>query len=262
MSETAQLNRHLHNPRLPGAAFALEGSGPDAVLLFHGFTATPNEVLGLGLALQKAGYSVFGPLLAGHGTHPRDLNRVRWQDWAQQAEQCFDDLALRSERKYRRIIVGGESNGGLTALHLAAARPQAAAVLAYAPALRLPFSRLEHFLLRVLAPLGVMLPKGDLKGETRWQGYHVNPLRATQQLLRYQDAVRALLPQVCQPTLIVQGGADTTVDPAGAAEVYQGIGSTVKEMRQYVDAPHCLLIWREQQSVFDLTLEFLSKLPE
>lgn len=251
--------KYLHNPHLPGEAFALDGSGPNAVLLFHGFTATPNEVLGLGLALQQAGYSVYGPMLAGHGSHPRELNRTRWQDWTAQAEQAFDELTHNAQRSYRRIIVGGESNGALIALYLAAARPEASAVLAYAPAIRLRLKPVERVLLNLLAPLGLMLPKGDLRGNTTWQGYRANPLRAVTQVQQFQAEVRGRLPEVCQPALIVQGRRDQTVDPRGAEEVHAGIGSAVKELACFEEAPHCLLISKQREAVYELTVRFLRR---
>lgn len=243
----------LHNAQLPGEAFELPGSGEDAVLLFHGFTATPNEVLGLGTALQRAGYSTYGPMLPGHGAHPRDLDRARWQDWAAAAETAYDRLAAR----HRRVIVGGESLGGMVALYLAAARPQAAAVLAYAPAFMIPLKPYERLILRLLTPLGVQLPKGGLRGNTTWQGYRVNPLRALAQVFLFQAVVQESLPRVCQPALIAQGRRDATVDPRGAQEVYQRIGSPVKSLRWFDDAPHCLLIAHEREEVYAATLDFL-----
>ncbi len=248
-------SRSLHNPHFPGEAFAFESGGPDAVLLFHGFTATPYEVYGLGQALQKAGYSAYGPMLAGHGTHPRDLNQVRWQTWTEEAEQTFDALA----QKYRRVIVGGESNGGLIALHLAAARPEAAAVLAYAPAFKIHFSPFQRLLLKVLTPLGFMQPKPDIRANTDWQGYRYNPLRGLAQLLELQAAVRAVLPRVCQPALIAQGREDYTIAPEGAEELYALLGSQNKELHWYDQGPHCLLLSAQREQVYNLSVEFLGR---
>ena len=44
----APLNPYLHNPHLDGSSFQLDSQGENAVLLFHGFTATCYEVRGLG----------------------------------------------------------------------------------------------------------------------------------------------------------------------------------------------------------------------
>lgn len=120
----------LKNAHLEGDAFYWEG-GPVGVLLSHGFTATSAEVRLLARHLHARGFSVAGPLLPGHATSIEDLNRCRWQDWVRGVEQTYQQLVTRCQK----VVVGGESLGSLLALYLASEHPQAAAVLAYAPAL-------------------------------------------------------------------------------------------------------------------------------
>lgn len=245
----------LHNPQLPGAPFYLAAPGPAAALLFHGFTATCSEVAHLGQVLHQHGITAVGPLLPGHGTTPAALNRARWQDWTDAAEAAYAELA----RRYPRVIVGGESNGALVALYLAARHPEIAAVLAFAPALRLRMSGVERLVLNLLAPLNIMLPKGDLSGDTTWQGYTVNPLRGVQQILRLQEVVGGLLPQVCQPVLIVQGRLDHTIDPHSAEVVFQQVGSTTKELHWLEESGHCVLIDAQKDETERLALAFLEQ---
>ena len=111
----------IHNAHLDGSPFFLEG-GPVGVLLVHGFTATPVEVRSLADRLHAQGHTVAGPLLPGHGTKPEDLNRVRWQDWIDAAEEVYGRLAARSDR----VFVGGTSMGAVIALYLASLHPEAA----------------------------------------------------------------------------------------------------------------------------------------
>ena len=122
----------LVNPHLAGGPFFFEG-GPDGVLLVHGLTATTAEVRPLAEDLHAAGYTVSGPLLPGHGTQPEDLNHVRWQDWLQTVEEsyCAAQGALRAGGGWRRV------DRRRADLHLAATHPEIAAVLSYAPALKL-----------------------------------------------------------------------------------------------------------------------------
>ena len=46
--------------------FFLPGSGKSGVLLIHGFTGTPAEMVLLGEYLQQQGYSVLAVRLCGH----------------------------------------------------------------------------------------------------------------------------------------------------------------------------------------------------
>jgi carboxylesterase len=146
----------FHNLHLEGDAFFWQ-AGPDGVLLSHGLTATAAEVRPLAHELHEAGYTVAGPLLPGHGTTPADLNRTPWQDWVRATEEIYQQLAARCER----IFVGGESMGALAALYLASEHPEAAAVLAYAPAIRLNLSAWDRLRLRLLAPFIPTVPKAD-----------------------------------------------------------------------------------------------------
>ncbi len=245
---------HLVNPQLEGDPFLLE-AGDTGVLLLHGLTATPAEVRRLGRNLHRAGFTVSGPLLPGHGETPAALNRVRWQDWFQTAEHAYAELAARC----KRVFVGGESTGALLALLLAARHPEAAGVLAYAPALDLNAPRWQKLLLPLMALFVPSIPKGDLDGNTTWQGYRVNPLKGVYQLSRLQAAVRRELPQVTQPLLVVQGRRDQTIDQRSAERVYLGVKSTDKALIYMEKSGHCVLLDDELPQVTLQTLNFLYK---
>jgi carboxylesterase len=244
----------IYNPQLEGEAFLWEG-GPTGVLLVHGYTATTAEVRPLARDLYRQGYAVAGPLLPGHNTYPEDANRYRWRDWARTAEESYRQLAARC----RRVIVGGESTGALLALYLASEHPEVAAVLAYAPALKLKMSVLQTSLIRVLAPFVPYIRKGEMGDDPLWQGYTVYPLKGARELLRLQRQVRRRLPQVNRPVLIVQGRLDATVAPSAPEIIHREVRSTVKELRWMPESQHCVIIDREREQVSQLTLEFLQR---
>lgn len=249
------LRPELHNAHFDGDPFFFKGSRKSAVLLLHGLTATPFEVRGLGQALNQSGYTTTGPLLPGHGSTPAALNRVTWKDWYRTAETALSDLFA----AYPRVYVGGESTGAVLALLLAARFPNIAGVLAYAPALRLPFTHVHLLLIRFLSRLNISSPKNDLENNTTWQGYRVNPLKAVNQLVRLQDALSQELVEILQPTLIVQGLRDKTIDISSAQMVYDGIFSALKEISWMEHSGHCVLLEEQSGDVIRLTLEFLEK---
>ncbi len=78
------------------APFFLDG-GPTGILLIHGFTGSPPEMRLVGDYLHVAGLTVSAPLLPGHGTAIEDMNRVRWQDWAEHVEAAYQELRSRCE---------------------------------------------------------------------------------------------------------------------------------------------------------------------
>jgi len=201
-------NSMIYNPQLPGESFYWPG-GPVGILLVHGFTATAAEVRPLAEALHQAGYSIAAPLLPGHYTRPEDLNKVRWEDWVLAVEEMYKRLT----KDCQRVVVGGESTGGVVSLYLAAWYPQIAALLLYAPALRLTLRPVDKIRLYLAAPFVAYARKDYMDSNELWQGYTVNPLKGVIQLLKLQKKVTPLLGKIHQPTLIVQGRLDQAVHP-------------------------------------------------
>ena len=244
----------IHNPNLDGSSFYWQG-GPVGILLIHGFTATAAEVRPLAEALHSAGYTVAGPLLPGHYTQPEDLNHIHWQDWIAEVEAGYESL----KSQCRQVVAGGESTGGLLSLYLAAQHPEIAALLLYAPALRLTMKTSSIFLVYLLSPFIRWVPKNYMDSNPLWQGYPVNPLKGVIQFLKLQKQVRPMLSQVHQPTLIVQGRLDTAVHPDVPDIIYSDIHSPIKEKIWMENSGHCVILDMERQQIFDETLRFLER---
>ena len=244
----------LVNAHLEGDAFFWE-AGPVGVFLSHGFTATSAEVRLLARRLHDKGYTVAGPLLPGHGTTPEDLNRTTWQDWAREGEAVYRRLAARCEK----VFAGGESMGGVLALHLAAGHPEIVGVMAYAPAIRLALTTVDVIRLHLFAPFMASVPKSNANRNDHWQGYPVNPLKGVIQLLRFGGDVRRRLPRISQPILVVQGRLDTTVAPEAGDIIMQGVGSTVKEHYWMEQSTHVVLLDCELDRITELTLRFVDR---
>ncbi len=230
------------------------------VLLAHGLTATTAEMRPLAQALLQRGFTVAGPLLPGHGTAPADLNRRRWQEWAAEVEKTYQDLSAACTR----VFLGGESTGAVLALYLASLHPEAAGVLAYAPALRLRLTGRDRLLLRLAAPFKTYVSKPvqnrprNLSDEL-WQGYPVNPLKAVLQLLKLQQVVRRRLPLIRQPLLVVQGRLDPTVHPGVPEILMRETASQVKQSIWMENSGHVVAIDREQEQVAEITLRFIEQ---
>ncbi len=97
-----------------GPIFRRQDSGR-AVLLLHGFTATPDVMRPLANALFTAGYTVLAPLLSGHGGTAERLEESRWTDWYADAHKSFEEL----KKDHDHVFVAGLSMGGLLTLKLA-----------------------------------------------------------------------------------------------------------------------------------------------
>jgi len=246
----------LKNAHLEGDTFYWEG-GPVGVLLSHGFTATSAEVRLLAGYLHERGYTVAGPLLPGHGTTIEEMNRCRWQDWVGGVEQTYQELI----RRCQKVVVGGESMGSLLALYLAAEHPEAAVVLAYAPAVHAAnwLTRGFAYLMAPFVPYRVPSPGPKSVVNERWKGYPVQPVPAATQLFRLQKEVRQRLPRIHQPVLVVQGRLDRSIFPDCPEIVVNNVSSEVKEVHWMEKSEHCVLLDQEWEKVAEITDQFLAR---
>lgn len=245
-------NEYIKNPHLDGETFFLEGNDEVSVLLFHGFTATTTEVRLLANCLHTSGYTISAPLLPGHGTHPDDLNHVRWQDWVARGELALQDL----KKSTAKVIVGGESMGALVALMVTARHPEVKGVMTFAPAMKVN----NLWASPLIALFKKWLPKVKKEDGLAWKGYNVNPLKGAVQLLKMQRVARKAIRQIKQPILVVTGALDKTITPDSADLVIANIGSADITQVCMQRSSHCVILDKEIDQVCELTKEFIRKL--
>ena len=88
-------------------------NGPQAVVLMHAYSSTPNDMRMLGRALEKENYTVYAPLFRGHGTtEPEDILDASLKDWIEDAKEAIQFLR---EKGYQEIAIFGLSLGGVIA---------------------------------------------------------------------------------------------------------------------------------------------------
>ncbi|MBE5786444.1 MAG: alpha/beta fold hydrolase [Clostridiales bacterium] len=231
--------------------------GEHGVLLIHGFTGSPAHMLPLGEALHKEGFAIQGLLLPGHGTSPRDMGQVGWQDWLQAARLAAREMA----GKYGHFSVAGLSMGGVLALLLAQEMDLTACV-----SIAAPMKTLNRF--RWLAPLGSlfhpMIEKqadGPRPGmDERYDvGYTAYPTKSVHDLSVLMGKARQHLSLIHCPLLAVQSRKDETVTPDSPEIILQGISSSVKASLWLEEAPHVCTISPEYPRIAQAITEFLRK---
>jgi len=205
------------------SAFDLVGDDDVGVVLVHGFTGTPYEVRYLGEQLANAGYTVRAPLLPGHGTTTSDLDRTRWEDWAEHVERAVDSMRVRCGR----VAVVGQSLGGLLALHLASHRRDVVAVASLAAPLWLDglSARVAAFTstgvgkgIRAIPKLGGSDVR-DRRAKAENPCYGSIPTRALGQFMAFMELAGKTLPQVTQPVLVLHARHDHTAPVACAPRI-------------------------------------------
>lgn len=241
---------YMINPELDGSSITWQG-GKTGFLLLHGFTATTAEVRPLGEALHAAGHTVSVPLLPGHGTHPDDLNKVRWQDWVHTAQNEYEKMKAQCEE----VWVAGESMGGLLCLLLAAKNPDIKNLMLYAPALyvnKMSAAYVLQYFMKYLA-------KKPRKDDFLWKGYNVYPLKGAVELLKLQKVARKALGKVTQPTLAFFSEKDATVKLAASDLLERKLGTKELELVILKESPHVILLANQQKEVIDHSLKYVSE---
>lgn len=239
----------------PRAAFELDGD-ERGVLLVHGFTGTPFEMRFLGERLHERGLTAVGVCLPGHGTSVAELDGTRWTDWFAHVERELDRLRARCAR----VAVVGQSLGGLLSLHLAARRgDELAAVASLATPLwlfRAPRALIGA--LRRFPPLGAALRPirkrggsdvADLAMRIRNPSYPVIPLCALVELDRARRIIRAELPRVRTPLLLVHALQDHVAPYGAMAEIAARVGSSEVHTLTLPRSYHIVAIDLERERV-------------
>lgn len=190
-------------------------AGETGCILTHGFTSSPAEIRPLGDYLQQRGFSVLAVRLSGHGTTPRDLGGVRWQDWLSDIEDAFHILQSTCEH----IYLVGQSLGGMLSLTAAAYLPVAGVVTLSAPFLR--FDQrvfLSHLLFDWMRPMvhkvGVKEhPQWGIRREANYPAYATYPQRIFRQIYALSQVIPDALPHIQTRVLLLQSRADGLIPP-------------------------------------------------
>lgn len=243
---------------LPGAeAVRLDGSDT-GVLLCHGFTGTPQSIRPWADSLAGRGLTVSLPLLPGHGTRWEDLAVTRWQDWYATVDR---ELTLLAER-CSQVFVCGLSMGGALALRLAARRGDAISGVAVVnPAATFP--RREGMLL----PLGRFLVRSapgiadDIaKDGAREIGYTRVPTAAAYSAREFFRVVRADLPHVTQPLLVMHSRTDHVVPPSDSTLILGAVSSTDVTETVLENSFHVATLDHDAERIFADSYGFITRL--
>jgi len=229
-------------------------------LLVHGFTGTPKEMRWLGEYLAGQGRTVLGIRLAGHATTPEDMLRVRWQDWLASVEDGWYVLSGCT----KRIFIGGLSMGGILSLRFAAQFP-VAGVIAMSTPHHLPSDRRLPYI-KALCKIQPSIAKGasdwhDSEAERVHVDYPDYPTRALAELRDLLAEMRASLPQVTAPTLLIYSLQDGSVRPEeGHADlIYNALGSKQKSVSWVEGSGHVITCDAARSIVFQSVSQFINQ---
>lgn len=243
--------------------FLLGDSSKPACLLIHGFTGTPKEMRWMGEYLHQQGYTCLGVRLAGHATHPEDMIRSRWTDWTASVEDGYHLLCGVTDR----IFLVGLSMGGALAL-LMSTRLDVRGVVAMSTPSRLP-ADYPIWLLQLSSLFMKYRPKTNEEPGSGWfdktayQGhiaYAQNPVRSAAELKKLTLAMRAALPKVSVPVLLMHSKDEIYVLPENMEIICAGLVNATDKTKLYITGSgHVLTRDASREQVFKSTVEFIQR---
>lgn len=246
--------------------------GAHAALLFHGLAGSPLEVRFIGRLLQRAGFTVCIPVIAGYSV---GTEAGAWTSWVARAEALYAELCAR----HKTVSVAGLSVGATLALALAARQPGLLSLglwslplfydgwampwyrWLFKPCYRLGLGR--RYAYRETAPFG-------LKNE-RWRARVAEAMRTSQfsaagpasiparflyESMELGAYVERSLERVHADTLIIHAADDETASPRNADTAYAGIASPHKRKILLGDSYHLITMDNERVLVARETIRF------
>ena len=234
--------------------FKVQGDNDKAILLIHGFTGSPTEMEPLGIYLHKKGYSVYCPLLAGHGTTPEEMEATNWKDWAGTAETALKELKL----KYKQVYVIGFSMGGCITLYLSMKYKVDGIVTISAPVFLVDKKAYFTPILKYIRRFKEKKRKPDF--DVPIYSYDKTPIKSVSSLLSLILLVKSNLAKVKLPILVIQGEEDNVVIPKSADHIYRNIKSQTKAINYYPKRSHMIIVENGRDEIFNKIYSFLREL--
>jgi carboxylesterase len=229
------------------------------VLLIHGITGTPREMLGMGAYLNQQGYTCMGIRLSGHATRVEDLAHCTWQDWY---TDVLDGMnVLRCITKH--IFLAGLSMGGILSLYTASQIHDLTGVIAMST----PYLISTDWRLKYIN-LFKLFMKRIKKGAPDWEDkemlsnhleYPYFPVEAVIQLNELCGLMRAGLPQITSPVCLMHSLGDKGVPFESMEQISQAIGSKNTEQITIQRGSHTMTCDCEKSTVYANAHAFIQK---
>jgi len=227
-------------------------------LLVHGLNGTTSDFAELEEFLQARGMVTRNMLLPGHGVHVRELMSKGWSDWEKAVREELHALKQRCDV----VFLVGHSLGGALALHVAAHEEVAGLVSMCAPLYMHPWTELAVRLAKGVVPL---LP--SLGEDVHWQirrrykrdVYRWMPMSAVESILRFLPQLRAELPRVTVPALVMTSIYDHVVPARDGREIYKLLGSQEKYLVTLHRSYHVIMKDHDRDEVFAKTAAFITR---
>ena len=246
-----------HHPIMKGAEPIFVKKGRIGVLLLHGLTSTPQELKYLANYLISKNFSVYVPLLKGHGTSVVNLARTKKEDWENSALKAFDKLS----KSTNKVYVIGSSMGGNLAFRIAAKRKVAGIISMGTPmffkkqlSYKIIFNVLRIFKNFVKKKYPTKRIKKIIKKKVHYTEFPLNCVSNLTKLIKISEKD---LPKIKAPALVMQSSTDHILPKENAQWICEHIGSAQKRIFMVPDSYHVFCIDKNRNIAFKEIYNFI-----
>lgn len=200
------------------------------VILIHGICATPYEMMPLAKAIEESGFSVYVPLVAGHGSKIDDLIKTDFYEWYYGLNYAYSAMKNHCDK----IIIIGQSNGGLLA-SACALHNKVDGLCLLAPAFKtnvIGFSLIK-FLKFVIKSVPRKLNKEQLPFY-----YDSFPLKSLDDMRKFQKYISSNMSSINVPSMLSISMKDALVSSCNAIINFSHINTNDKTLYTYNNKEH------------------------
>lgn len=257
-------------------SFYLKGTNGKGIILVHGLTGSPAEMKYVGKHLNKMGFSVYAPVLAGHCIDKKALLATSYEDWLESLRTAV--IAIRPH--VDEIHLAGICVGGGLALALVSQEKSISSVTVYSPALRYdgwntPFYyALSYYSINIIG----LIPFINRIGfkETHPYGFKSDrvrqvimsregaiegtlpdfPIKALYENYRLMSFVEKALPAINTPTLLIHAKEDDICHPRNSYKIQKLHGGKC-QIELLENSYHMIHVDQERHKVAHITADFI-----
>lgn len=243
-----------------GEQIFIDKNSKIGILMLHGFSSTPRQFKELSTYLAEKGFTVFAPLIAGHGTSPEDLMKTSPEDWTESVKSAY----LKLKNKSEKVFIIGNSFGSNLALWLAKELDnEPTGIIALGAPVFLKFHNFIKFRLFTYGRLRkyyrkpLRLYKTDYTDMLDEVSYSIIPVKSINEFINFlEQETMPNLHKIKIPVLIANASIDPVIHPKSANYIFQNIGSLKKEIF-WLDSNRHSIIGKECEGLFCKIYNFI-----
>ncbi len=242
------------------------GGNSTGVLLIHGFSQTPAIWREYANKLKEKGFTVYVPLLPGHGTSPEHLSITTLEEW----EAAVDNAISVIKKKCKKVILAGVSFGGNLIISGVNGRNDISGIILMATPVMWVKRRRRMILFHIARQLKIFQKKNYLSNLKKFPAikqyitpeftYGSIPLRSLSQCIKGVEKTKKMLNTIHMPVLILQSQEDDIVDPRSARYIYDNIKSKIKKLVFIRNSYHTPIIDSKSHIAFREMTRFINRI--